>query len=1142
MKLLKEAVDRTIQGEGGLVFLYGEAGIGKTRLARELGAYARLRGMLVLYGRCPALFRMDGVPPYILWREVIRDYLENSRSEQLYRVIGLYPAEIAKLVPELGQRLATIPQSFPINPEQERNRFFEAVSQFVTNISRETPLLVVLDDLQWTDPSSLLLFHYLALGVHRTRLLLLGAYRSTDIDSKHPLTPVLTDLNRERLLQYVSLKRMSPSDISEMIERVLEQNDVPPEFCRIVYEKTRGNPFFAEEVMRSLKEEDVIYREENKWKIKEVSEIGFPETVKSVIEARIGRLGDEGQHVLMMASLVGNDFTFEVLRGLVGFEEDKLRKVVDELLKTGLLKNRVIHGEDVCSFADIIVRDVVYEGVGTFERNKLHGVVGHVLEKVYAERIDEHFGELALHFLEGGEKDRALDYFLKAGDKAAKIYANSEATSYFQSALRLLEEKEGELQEKKRVLERLGDIKNLVGEYDACLKYWGEALLLLTKPQKQGRTAVLHRKMANVLWDKMGDVEKAKKHQDNALEALQVEPESVELAHLYEDMSHMYWRNGEIVKALSLAEKALVLAEKLNALDAVAESCNELAILLINVGDFRKGLECTSRALKIALANNYYETAVWAYYRVGQSLPNEEWEKSLGFWEKGLALARKLGDIGIQSSLLNVQALLYIQMGELDKAITCGEEGVALNRRAGNITYLSMSLSTLGFAYQLSGEWDKSRQRFAESSDISRKLDEFQPIADAHFNCGFQHFDKQEYTEARESFEESVKVAEKAGSRMMQMWNSQFLIWAYIELGEVAKSQDLLDSLQKFALETGDRYFGANGRTLRAMSFRGQRKYEESIELFEETLREWESIKADIWNAYWFARMVLCEYSHAYLERNEEGDKEKARSLLNRALGMFRKMGAKKDIEKVEAKMTCLETGQAAQKPMSMGHVATGYADLDKLLYGGIPATYAVALASPSCDERDLLIRNFLEAGAKNGEVTFYVTMNPGTAKALAEEFQSNFHLFICNPQADTIVKSTPNVVKLKGVENLTDISIALTSAIRKLDPSLKGPRRACIGLVSDVLLQHHTVQTRRWLTGLIPELQSEGFTTLAVMDPEIHPPEEVRAISGLFEGEVSLYEKETEKGLERFLKIKKMSNQKYLANEIALTKTSKVS
>jgi len=234
MNQLREAVDRAVRGEGGLLFLRGEAGIGKTRLTRELGAYARLRGMNVLYGRCPALLTMTGIPPYILWSEVIREYLHTSTAEQLYRVIGFYPSEVSKLVPDLRQRLGAIPQSIQIDPEHERDRLFEAVSQFITNVSKEAPLLVVLDDLQWTDQSSLLLMHYLARGVSRERLLLVGAYRDNEVDEKHPLSPVLTELNRERLLQAVALKRMSLDHASEMIRQILEQDDVPKEFCQLV--------------------------------------------------------------------------------------------------------------------------------------------------------------------------------------------------------------------------------------------------------------------------------------------------------------------------------------------------------------------------------------------------------------------------------------------------------------------------------------------------------------------------------------------------------------------------------------------------------------------------------------------------------------------------------------------------------------------------------------------------------------------------------------------------------------------------------------------------------------------------------------------------------------------------------------------
>jgi tetratricopeptide (TPR) repeat protein len=826
------------------------------------------------------------------------------------------------------------------------------------------------------------------------------------------------------------------------------------------------------------------------------------------------------------------------LCGVSGIEESKLLELIEKLLKTGLVKHRVIRGEDMCSFVDIIVRDVVYEEVNPFRRKKLHSDVGRALEKVYAKKIDEHFGELALHFLEGGEKDKALDYFLKAGERAQKIYANNEAASYFQSALRLHEEKEEELQEKVRVLERLGDVKKLLGEYDACLQYWDEALLLWTKLQEKEKTAILHRKMANVLWDKMGDAEKAKEHHEACLKILEAEPESVENARLYHDMAYMHWRNGDFVKALASAEKALVLAEKLDALEVVADACLDLGCVLMFSGDYKKGREYANRALKTALDNGYLEIAVLAYDRVGGFLPFEEYEKRLECFEKGLSLAKKVGDISRQSWFLGDLADTYLSMGELNKAITLGEEALALDKKVGSIAYTPGRLATLGIAYQVLGEWSKSEQYYDEVAAISRKLTDLLPKADSHALYGLLHFDKEKYVRARESFEEAYKMVERTGNRWTPVFYSQFLIWASVELGEIEKAQNLLEILRKFALETEDKSLNANEMALRAILLRAQKKYDESIELFEKTLKEWESIKANIGNAYYFARWVLCEYARAYLERNQPGDREKAHNLLNQTLEIFQKMGAKKDIEKVEARMMYIETGQVAPKPKPIGNIVTGYADLDKLLYGGIPPNYAVALTSPSCDERDLLVKSFLKTGARNGEVTFYVTMNPGIIKALAEEFQSNFYLFVCNPQADAIVKDLPNVFKLKGVENLTDISIALTSTIRKLDPSLKGPRRACISLISDILLQHHAVQTRRWLAGLIPELQSEEFTTLAVIDPEMHPPQEVRAVLDLFEGEISIYEKETEKGLGKYLKIKKMTNQKYLENELLLTKT----
>ena len=1140
MKLLKEAADRAISGEGGVVFLCGEAGIGKTRLTRELGAYARLRGMQVLYGRCPALFRMDGVPPYVLWSEVIKDYLHSCTPDQLYNVIGLYPGELLKLVPEIKQKFRVLSESLPISPEHGRDRLFEAVSQFVTNISKEMPLLVILDDLQWTDQTSLLLLHYLARGVYREPLLLLGAYRDTDVDEKHPLTPVLTELNRERLLQSAQLKRISFDDTSEMIKRILAQDDVSREFCELVYEKTRGNPFFAEEVIRSLKEEEVIYCGENKWVIKDVSKIEFPKTVKSVIKARIARLDDECQNVLAFASFIGNDFTPEAVGAVAGIEESKLLDLMDKMFKTGLIEERVFHGEGFCSFADILVRDVVYEEVSPLKRKKLHGVVGNALEQLYAKNIDEHFGELASHFLESGEKDKALKYFLKAGERAAKLYANSEAASYYQSALRLLEEKEKETQEKGLVLERLGDIKSLVGEYDLALKYWNEGLLLLRQRPLEASPldlARLHRKMAHVLWHNTGDAEKASKHQEEALKILESQVESDESARLYADMARMYWRAGYADKGRLWAEKALEFAKKLNDTEIMATSCLELAAVFGMMGERSKAVEFAETALQIALDNNYLEIASRAYNNLTTNLLGEEHERAVECLEKAYELAKKVGNVSLMSWAGTNLADNFLGEGELNKALRLNEESVALDRKTGDQIHLTMSLGELGNIYRILGEWDKSEKYLQEAFNIAQGLKDYQAVGMGYGVLGWTYYEKGEYAKARELFEKGYEFMIKTGDKVMQWYWSYWVTDTSLELGEIEKTLSQISSLYDSALEreakTGDKYPIAYAKRLKAKLLKAQGNWEESIEYFEKSLQDFEALNAKRWFVNEYAKRALFERAQVYLGRDQPGDREKADKLLNQALEIFQKLGAKRDIEATEAKLMRLEGRQLISEPKPVGYVTTGYSDLDRLLYGGIPLDCAVVLMSPSCNERDLLVKSFLETGAKKGEVAFYATINPGSAKTLADQYQSNFWLFVCNPQADAIVKDAPNVVKLKGVENLTDISIALTSAIRKLDPSLKGTRRICLDLVSDVLLQHHAVQTRRWLAGLIPELQSEGFTTLALIDPQVHPSEELHAILGLFDGEIDIFEK----GAEQFLKIKRMSNQKYLKDELPLTK-----
>jgi tetratricopeptide (TPR) repeat protein/KaiC/GvpD/RAD55 family RecA-like ATPase len=511
-------------------------------------------------------------------------------------------------------------------------------------------------------------------------------------------------------------------------------------------------------------------------------------------------------------------------------------------------------------------------------------------------------------------------------------------------------------------------------------------------------------------------------------------------------------------------------------------------------------------------------------------------QKALETRQKGFELGKRIGETTSTSWTGRALAMNYYSMGELQKAKALLEELLALSRRTKNIVGLAQALGLIGHVYHYLGEYDQAIQFLREAYQIAIGTKEYQTIAEIDALLGELLMAMEEYSEAEKYLNEGNTIFEKAGDTIFQvLFTLPLLARLHLMRGETEKTRKLIEKTEEYTAKGKVRLGMWAAEVLKGMLFKEQRNWEESIQHFEKGLVESKSLNAEKWYAHDQADF-LYEYGSMHVERNMGDDKEKALNLLYQALKIYQKMGAKKDIEKVEARLAFMETGKVL-RPKTAEPVSTGNADLDKMLYGGIASNSSIVLTSLSCSERDLLVRSFLETGAKRGEATFFVTIDPSLAKTIAEEFQSDFYLFVCNPEADAIIKDLPNVIKLKGVENLTDISIALTSAIRKLGSSLKNPRRICIGLISDVLLQHHALETRRWLTALMTKLKSEGFTTLAVMNPQMHPSQEFQAILDLFDGEISIREKETEKGLERYLRVRKMGNQKYLEDELLLKK-----
>jgi KaiC/GvpD/RAD55 family RecA-like ATPase/tetratricopeptide (TPR) repeat protein len=211
--------------------------------------------------------------------------------------------------------------------------------------------------------------------------------------------------------------------------------------------------------------------------------------------------------------------------------------------------------------------------------------------------------------------------------------------------------------------------------------------------------------------------------------------------------------------------------------------------------------------------------------------------------------------------------------------------------------------------------------------------------------------------------------------------------------------------------------------------------------------------------------------------------------------------------------------------------VSTGTQELDSLLLGGIPNEYAVVLSGPPCDEREFLVKNFLKAGTKE-EITFYIASEATGLESLLEN--PNFYLFLCNPKPKTQVPELPNVYRLQSKADITNLGIALTKAIRGISQSLTN-KRICVAVLSDVLVKHGANTTREWISGLITDLGAKGFTTLAVMDPKEHPPDQATTVLNLFDGQINIIQSDDLLDCKKSILVKKLRNQDYIKNPICL-------
>ena len=438
---LKAAFDSAVSGQGSLLMVVGEPGIGKTAVCEQLATYVTLRGGKALVGHSYEEGFLS--LPYLAFVEAMRSYVLSREPEALKQELGTGAAGVARIVSEVRDKVSVElrPSS---DPDDDRWRLYQSITGFLRNASTVQPLVIVLEDLHWDDRGALDLLVHVGRNLQGARLLIVGTYRDVEVDRAHPLSGVLAELRRSSTFQRVPLRGLTVEEVHRMMNLIRGQ-EVPWSRAEAIHRQTEGSPLFIQEVLRYLVEEGLVTREGARYaRTDDGSDpaAGIPEGLRDVIGKRLSRLAEKTNQVLSVASVIGRDFRLDVLQKVAALPEKELEQALEEATERAVIEQRQAVGSVGFRFSHAFFRQTLYEEIFVPRRIRWHQQVGRALEEVYGRRPEEHAAELAEHYAQSTEREdltKALHYSELAAQRAMGVYAYGAAARHLDQALKVQE-------------------------------------------------------------------------------------------------------------------------------------------------------------------------------------------------------------------------------------------------------------------------------------------------------------------------------------------------------------------------------------------------------------------------------------------------------------------------------------------------------------------------------------------------------------------------------------------------------------------------------------------------------------------------------------------------------------------------------
>jgi class 3 adenylate cyclase/tetratricopeptide (TPR) repeat protein len=720
MRVLEERFAEADAGRGQVVSIVGDAGIGKSRLLMEFRKRIGERASWA-EGRCVSFGQSMAFHPVIdLMRRNFR-IEEQDRAEVVREKVTAGVARIGPglepTLPYVFYMLGVAEPGDPIqgmDPQIRRAETFDALRQLLRRAAERKPQIMIYEDLHWSDNATREFLRFLLDSIPRSRVLILLTLRPG-----HDLT--LADRTYATRLV---LRNLSTEESAEMTAAVLASADLPPELHALVQRKAEGNPFFVEELIKSLSETGAIRRDSGRWLLgRPIDEIAVPNTIQDVLMARIDHLEEEPRQALQLAAVIGREFTQRLLDRIAEIRRGT-SAVLRELQAIELIYEKALFPELAYMFKHALTQDVAYGSLLTPRRRELHRRIGQAIEELYADRLAEHYTVLAHHFARGEDLARAADYFERAGEQAAAAFAIQEAVALDDQALEALDHcgddagvtgKRVDLHAKKAGLFMLlSDFDRAHGEHELA----GDMAQQLHDGIREG-TARAGMALASVY---AHTFDRGVQEAERAMAIGRAIGSDEVIAAGQFSVSFVAALTG----ALDDGAKGFKVACDLtsHSRSSIYHIASRAMLCEIDTwrGDFAQAITAGREARLWSKDSNLVFAHLFSLFSLGLPLTGiGEYDEALSLFSEGLQLAEKVGDEIWRNRLLNCIGWVHAECGGLDRAIELNERGVGMSRERGDPEVIANCELNLGDAARARNDLPLAREYFESVHRLAHK-------------------------------------------------------------------------------------------------------------------------------------------------------------------------------------------------------------------------------------------------------------------------------------------------------------------------------------------------------------------------------------------------------------------------------------